>query len=120
MENNINSTTEQQYLELAEDCKNRIEEKNKYIDYLKSKFLEIDDDIRHNEYKLKQIEFLIEYEKKKNKTKKSNQFYDTLLESIKYMLEYVNIARERCQDEDEEEQIFLVLNDLTNSIDSVD
>ena len=116
--------TERLYLELAEDCKNRIKEKNKMIEWYKYRLNEIDDNWRNCEYRVKQMKYLLEYKSKQisiSKPKKDLTFMSMLNEAIEYLIEQIDDGRIKCQEIDEDtEEIILTLTTLDSSVSSVE
>ncbi len=111
--------TERQYLELAEDCKNRIKEKDKMIEWYKYRLNEIDDNWRNCEYRVKQVKYLLEY-KSKQKKEKDATFLLMLNEAIEYLIEEIDSGRDKCQSiDDDTEEIILTLTSLDSSVESV-
>jgi protein-arginine kinase len=111
--------TERQYLELAEDCKNRLKEKDKLIEWYKYRLNEIDDNWRNCEYRVKQVKYLLEY-KSKQKKEKDATFILMLNEAIEYIIEQIDDGRIKCQSIDEDtEEIILTLTTLDSSIESM-
>lgn len=111
--------TERQYLEMAEDCKNRIKEKDKMIEWYKYRLNEIDDNWRNCEYRVKQVKYLLEY-KSKQKKEKDSTFILMLNEAIEYLIEQIDDGRIKCQHIDEDtEEIILTLTSLDSSVESV-
>ena len=115
--------TERLYLELAEDCKNRIKEKNKMIEWYKYRLNEIDDNWRNCEYRVKQMKYLLEYKSKQisiSKPKKDLTFMSMLNEAIEYLIEQIDDGRIKCQEIDEDtEEIILTLTTLDSSVSSI-
>jgi hypothetical protein len=98
--------TEQDYLEMADHCKEVVAKKDKEIEYYKECMEEGEDALRNIEYSLKKIEFLLEYKKKSKDTDK--HFVDLLFKEIRDMLRNSDRGRERLQCElDEEVLLFL-------------
>jgi hypothetical protein len=111
--------TERQYLELAEDCKNRLKEKDKMIEWYKYRLNEIDDNWRNCEYRVKQVKYLLEY-KSKQKKEKDATFILMLNEAIEYIIEQIDDGRLKCQSIDEDtEEIILTLTTLDSSVESL-
>jgi len=111
--------TERQYLELAEDCKNRLKEKDKIIEWYEFRLNEIDDNWRNCEYRVKQVKYLLEY-KSKQKKEKDPTFLLMLNEAIEYLIEQIDDGRIKCQHIDEDtEEIILTLTSLDSSVESV-
>ncbi len=54
-------TTEQDYVEMAEDCKKRIEEKNKELKKIKERLDEIDLQLKYNYYTTIKVTALIDF-----------------------------------------------------------
>jgi len=102
--------TDLELLEMADHCKEVIEEKEKLIDYYKSKIESIGEDLRCCEYKIKQMEHLINYEAFKNEKK----FFTFLLKDVKYLYDKVDNLRLNCNldNEVDEEEVILMLNHL--------
>lgn len=97
-------------LEMANHCKEVVEEKEKLIDYYKSKIEGIGEDLRDCEYKIKQMEHLVHYESFKSQKK----FFTFLLKDVKYLYDKVDNLRLNCNLENEvdEEEVILMLNHL--------
>lgn len=107
--------TDGEYLEMANHAKELIDRKEKVIRFLKAKILDIDQNIRKVEYKVKQMEHLITYEKSVSKNKECKQLLTYLEKDLKYIYNVTDTTRINCQ-EDVEEELILILE--TDSIDS--
>ena len=111
--------TERLYLELAEDCKNKIKEKERLIDWYKYRLNEIDDSFRLCEYKVKQVMYLLEY-KSKNKKENDKIFYQMLKDANDYLISNIDTGRNLCQEiDDDTEEVILTLTSLESSTESI-
>lgn len=116
---------ENEYLEMANHAKNKIDEKDKIIEYLKNKMNVVENKLRIMEYKISNMTYLTKYKKgydKENVNDNGFDFYsDCILDTLRECYEIVDIARDELQTDDEEEQILMLLNldsdsDLSGSV----
>lgn len=84
------STTENQYLEMANHAKELVDMKDKIIRIHKDRLDEIDEELRKIGYIVSQMGYLVEYKMKQNETKKDLTFFnmtDKALKGIKTIVE---------------------------------
>tara|TARA_R100000734_G_C3247468_1_gene50129 strand:- start:68 stop:400 length:333 start_codon:yes stop_codon:yes gene_type:complete len=103
--------TDNQYLEMANHAKQVIDRKEKVIEFLKSKISDIEDHLREVEYKTKQMEHLIEYEKSVSKNKEFKSLLTYLEKDVKFIYNIIDEQRVSCQ-EDVEEEIILIFESI--------
>ena len=101
------SRTEQELLNLAEECKEVVEKKDRIISYLKDKMSGVEDQLREMEYKLSQIKYLTEYKTKQKGTDKI--YLNTIKDDIESLLGLVDRGRTQLQDDSDEEEVILML-----------
>jgi len=111
------NVTDGQYLEMANHAKEVIDRKEKVIRFLKSKILDIDEHLRKVEYKVKQMEHLITYEKSVIKNKECKQLLTYLEKDLKYIYGVTDTTRINCQEDVEEELILIIETDSVVSED---
>ena len=112
-------TTEKQYLDMANHAKKLLDDKSKYVEYLKDKFEDIDTIARNLEYKTKQMEHLLNF--KLFDTSKERKLLEFLLIDLKNMYEFCEEIRCKAQegtDEEDEEDVMLMLT-INDSIESL-
>lgn len=103
----IMSRTEQELLNMAEECKEVVAKKDKIIQYLRDKASEVEDQLREMEYKLSQIQYLTEY---KSKVKDMDKVYiNTVAKDVTKLLKIVDKGRRRLQDDSDEEEVIVML-----------
>jgi hypothetical protein len=102
-------TTEQDLLNMAEDCKNIVARKDHYIRLQQEKIDEVEPYLRDCEYKLAQLDFLIQY-KRDVSSKEEKAFLKRLDEAIKFLTKKIDRGRCTLQEELDEEEILLMLN----------
>jgi hypothetical protein len=101
------SRTEQEMLNLAEECKEVVEKKDRMISYLKDKMSGVEDQLREMEYKLSQIKYLTEYKTKQKGTDKI--YLNTIKDDIERLLGLVDRGRTQLQDDSDDEEVILML-----------
>ena len=103
--------TDNQYLEMANHAKQVIDKKEKVIEFLKSKISDIEDHLRDVEYKTKQMQHLIQYEKTASKNKDCKSLLTYLEKDVNFIYNIIDEQRINCQ-EDVEEDIILILESI--------
>lgn len=99
-------------LEMANHCKQVVEEKEKLIDFYKSKIENLEEDLRLCEYKIKQMEHLVKF-KISECVKNEKKIFIYLQKDIEYLYNKVDNLRMNCSlDEEEDEQIVLMLQHI--------
>ena len=111
----MGDTTENQYLELAEQCKQVVERKDQIINFYKSRLSDIDDELRCMAYLISNMLYLGKYKMTKDKeTCKKNSdstFYQTMKEDMLKIEHYVETLRDMTEiDSDDEELAVLLVN----------
>ena len=101
------SRTEQELLNLAEECKEVVAKKDKMISFLKDKMGAVEDQLRDMEYKLSQIKYLTEYKTKQRGTDKI--YLNTITSDIDKLLSLVDRGRAQLQDDSDDEEVILML-----------
>ena len=102
--------TEQNYLEMAEQFKEVVEDKDKIIEFLKSKINNFDGDLRKLEYRIIAMKHLLEFEKSKDK--KSNDLFNFLSKDLDFLYKYVDSLRTEAQEEIDDELILIIENNV--------
>ena len=110
--------TDNQYLEMANHAKELIDNKEKIISFLKSKLDDVDSDLRNIEYRVKQMEHLINYQNSISKNKEIKNLIGFLEKDLIYILKVSDSARINCQEEIDEELILILDTDSVDSEDS--
>ena len=100
--------TDNQYLEMANHAKELIDNKEKIISFLKSKLYDLDSDLRNIEYRVKQMEHIINYQNSISKNKEIKNLIAFLEKDLKYILKVSDSARINCQEEIDEELILIL------------
>jgi len=100
--------TDNQYLEMANHAKKIIENKEKMIEFLKSKIEDFDDDLRKIEYKIKAMEHLIIFERLQSKNKDCKNLLTYLEKDLKYIYEKTDSLRREVQEEVDEELVLMI------------
>ena len=100
--------TDNQYLEMANHAKELIDNKEKIISFLKSKLDDVDSDLRNIEYRVKQMEHIINYQNSISKNKEIKNLIAFLEKDLKYILKVSDSARINCQEEIDEELILIL------------
>lgn len=101
------SRTEQELLNMAEECKEVVAKKDKIIEFLKDKMSVVEDHLREMEYKISQMQYLTEYKQKGRDIDKI--FFNTISKDFQKLLKLVDRGRRQLQDDSDEEEIFAVL-----------
>lgn len=105
--------TEQNYLEMAEEFKEVVEDKDKIIEFLKSKINNFDRDLRKLEYRIIAMKHLLEFEKSKAKAKSaSNDLFNFLMLDLDFLYKYVDSLRTEAQEEIDDELILIIENNV--------
>ena len=78
--------TEQNYLQMAEQFKEVVEDKDKIIEFLKSKLNNLDNDLRKLEYRIVSMKHLIEYENFKDK--KTKDLFNFFNKDLDFLYKY--------------------------------
>ena len=101
------SRTEQELLNMAEECKEVVEKKDKMIQFLKDKMNVVEDQLRQMEYKLSQIKYLTEYKIKQRGTDKI--YLNTVSTDLDVLIGNVDRGRRQLQDDSDDEEVILML-----------
>tara|TARA_R110000772_G_scaffold268566_1_gene396254 strand:+ start:1898 stop:2227 length:330 start_codon:yes stop_codon:yes gene_type:complete len=102
----MQNTTEQAYINMANDCKEIVDKKDRYIEHLKDRMSDSEDRLRLLEYSISNLLYLTNY---KSKTiPKEHQFFITIDHTLACMKEAVDFCRENLQDEDEDDIINII------------
>ena len=101
------SRTEQELLNMAEECKEVVEKKDKMIQFLKDKMNVVEDQLRQMEYKLSQIKYLTEYKIKQRGTDKI--YLNTVSTDLDILIGNVDRGRRQLQDDSDDEEVILML-----------
>ena len=99
---------DQEYLEMANHCKEVVEQKETLISFYKEKLVEIEDDLRKMEYKVKQVEHLLKF-KEKEATNHNKKIFNFLLDDVAYLYKIIDKSRCNCNVDEEDEEIVLML-----------
>ena len=102
---------ENEYLEMANHAKEKIDEKDRVIEFLKHKMDTVENKLRKMEYKLSNMSYLTKYKKGVDEEEDTGfSFYAScILATLQECYEIVDVARDELQ-YDDEEQIVLLLN----------
>jgi hypothetical protein len=112
----MENTTENEYLEMANHCKELLERKDKVIAVYKHRLNEIEGELRVMNYMLTGINYLIEYkqarEKEECKKNIDKTFYELLKRDHKKLLHFIETLRDMSEltEEDEEIAILTLVN----------
>ncbi len=112
---NSNDTTENEYLEMANHCKELIEKKDQIINLYKSRLSDIDSELRCMAYLISNMLYLGKYKitKDKETCKKNtdNTFFQTMKDDMLKLEHYVDNLRDMTEiDSDDEELAVLLVN----------
>lgn len=106
-------TTENDYLELAEHCKQVVERKEQIISLYKSRLSDIDDELRCMNYLISNMLYLGKYKIAKDKeTCKKNTdstFYQTMKDDMLKLEHYVDNLRDMTEIDSEDEELAVLL-----------
>lgn len=108
----MSETTEQQYLEMADHCKNIVEKKDAEIKHLKDIMSEAEDDIRKIEYELYGINYLVNYKISQRERGADSNLYEALQTSIKKIQQWIDNSRAMLSTDLDDEDIILILENL--------
>ena len=101
---------ENDYLEMANHAKEKIDEKDRVIEFLKHKMDTVENKLRIMEYKMSNMTYLTKYKKGFDEDNTGFSFYaECILGTLKECYDIVDVARDELQ-YDDEEQIVLLLN----------
>jgi hypothetical protein len=100
---------EQDLLNMAEDFKNIVKQKDTMIEIYKDKMNYLDRDLREIEYKLSQLGFLCDY-KIETSPKEEKPFLKRIIAAIKFMEVKIDKSRICCQEEIDEDDLILHLH----------
>jgi DNA recombination-dependent growth factor C len=112
---------ENDYLEMANHAKAKIDEKDKIIEFLKNKMDVVENRLRKMEYKISNMTYLTTYKKGFDEDTGFDFYAECLLNTLKECYEIVDVSRDELQTDEDDEQIVLMLtiaddsDDLTSS-----
>lgn len=108
-----NDTTENAYLELANQCKEVVERKDQIIDLYKSRLSDIDDELRCMAYLISNMLYLGKYKiaRDKDTCKKNSDstFYETMKDDMLKIEHYVETLRDMTEIDSEDEELAVLL-----------
>ena len=106
-------TNENDYLEMANHCKQVVEQKDRIIDFYKNRLSDIDDELRCLAYLTSNMLYLGEYQLSKDKdTCKKNTdktFFEIMRRDLQKISSYVDSTREMTDVDQEDEDLAILL-----------
>ena len=108
---------ENEYLEMANHAKEKIDEKDKIIEFLKNKMNVVENRLRQMEYKISNMTYLTKYKKGYDEDNGFDFFAECILNTLKECYEIVDVSRDELQTDDDEEQVIMMLTIADDSDD---
>jgi len=105
----MESTTEGEYLEMANHCKEIVEKKDMVINFYKSRLNDCDQELRCIAYLLSNMAYLIDY-KSQTKDFKDKAFFDIIKRDHIKLKHYVDTLRDMIDISEEDEEIGILVN----------
>lgn len=100
--------SDQQFLEMADHCKQLIEKKETIIAFYKDRIDDIEIELRKMEYKVKAMEHLLRY-KENEAIRQDKKIYSYLLQDTDFLYKIIDKSRCLCNVDEEDEEIILML-----------
>ena len=108
---------ENEYLEMANHAKEKIDEKDKIIEFLKNKMNVVENRLRQMEYKISNMTYLTKYKKGYDEDNGFDFYAECILNTLKECYEIVDVSRDELVTDDDEEQVIMMLTIADDSDD---
>jgi len=106
------NTTENDYLEMANHCKELLEQKDRLIAFYKSRLNEMDDELRSMAYLISNILYLVNFKNTENSAlcKKNNEvtFFELLTQDLCKIKNFTDTLRDMTETDDDEATLDLL------------
>jgi len=106
------NTTENEYLEMANHCKELLDQKDRLVSFYKSRLNEMDDELRSMAYLISNILYLVVFKSSENAAlcKKNNdsKFFDILHTDLSKLRNFIDTLRDMTETDDDEATLDLI------------